>query len=184
MVAAAASLAVVAGAARWTGGGRLAKALLGALCGLTLVVLASALTRLSLYEEAYGLTRLRFAAHAQILWLGGLFTLVIVAGAAGRTAWLPRATVALTGATVLAFALADPDRRIADHNVDRFDRTGVIDEDYLAGLSPDAAPALARLPACVTARMRRDLEKPDGLAGLNLARSRARRALEGVRGDC
>jgi hypothetical protein len=170
MVAAALSLAVIGAAARLIDGGVLKRVLLGALCALTLLVLASALTRLGLYEDAYGLTRLRLAAHVTILWLAGLFALVLLAGAARRSAWLPRATAALTGATVLAFALADPDRRIAEYNVER---TGRVDQGYLAGLSADAVPALAGLPAC--ARIKRELARPDGLAGFNLARQRARR---------
>ena len=181
IAAAALTLAVIAAGVRWAPAGRLRDALLGALCALTLVVLASALTRLGLYEEAYGFTRLRLAAHGAILWLGGLFVLVLAAGLARRAGWLPRAAVAFTGLAVLAFALADPDRRIAEHNVDRYERTGKLDEDYLAELSLDAAPALARLPdrlaGCATASMERELARPDGLAGLNLARSRARAAL-------
>jgi hypothetical protein len=178
---AALTLAVVAAAVRWAPDGRLLRGLLGALCVLTLVVLASALTRLGLYEEAYGFTRLRFAAHAQILWLGGVFVLLLAAGALRRTAWLPRGTVALSALGLLAFALADPDRRIAAHNVERFERTGRIDLGVLAGLGPDAAPALARLPprmaACATERVRRGLAAADGLAGRNLARERARAAI-------
>ena len=175
---AALTLAVVAAAVRWAPDGRLLRGLLGALCALTLVVLSSALTRLGLYEEAYGFTRLRFAAHAQILWLGGVFVLLLAAGALRRTAWLPRGTVALSALGVLAFAIADPDRRIAEHNVERFERTGRIDLHVLAGLGPDAAPALAQLPprmaACTTDRVRRALAGADGLAGRNLARERAR----------
>ena len=79
---------------------------------------------------------------------------------------------------MLAFAIADPDRRIAEHNVERFERTGRIDVHVLAGLGPDAAPALAQLPprmaACTTDRVRRALAGADGLAGRNLARERAR----------
>ncbi len=44
--------------------------LLGALCALTIVVLASALNRLLLYEEAFGLTRSRLFAEAVTVWLG------------------------------------------------------------------------------------------------------------------
>jgi hypothetical protein len=181
IVAAALTLAVIAGAVRW---GKPDRVLLGALCALTLVILASALTRLGLYEEAYGFTRLRLAAHAVILWLGGVFVLLLIAGALRRTAWLPRATVALTGAATLAFALADPDRLIAERNVDRYERTGNIDRPLLKTLSPDAAPAIARLPphlaACATRRMRTDLDRVDALAGLNLARAKARDALRAV----
>ena len=107
LAAAALTLAVIAAAARWASVSRL---LLGALCVLTLVVLASALTRLGLYMEAYGFTRLRLTAEAVILWLGALFALLLIAGGRG---WLPRATVALTAAAMLAFAISNPDRRIA-----------------------------------------------------------------------
>ena len=102
---------MIAAAARWASVSRL---LLGALCVLTLVVLASALTRLGLYMDAYGFTRLRLTAEAVILWLGAVFALLLIAGAARRRGWLPRATVALTAAAMLAFAVSDPDRRIAD----------------------------------------------------------------------
>jgi hypothetical protein len=188
LAVAALTLAVVAAAARWAGdGGRLLRALLAALCLLTLVVLASALRRLGLYEDAYGFTRLRLTANGILWWLGALFSLVLVAGAVRRgTAWLPRAAVAVTAAALLLFALSDPDRRIADRNVDRFQRTGRIDVDYLAGLGPDAAGALVRLPgpraACAAARLRRSLAGGDGLAGQCRPRPGAARARGGPRG--
>jgi hypothetical protein len=168
-VVAALTLLVIAGAARWArDGGRLLPALLATLCVLTLVVIASALRRLELYEEAYGFTRLRLTADAILLWLGALFVLVLVAGAAGG-AWLPRAAVAITGAAVLAFALSNPDRRIASRNLEHRS----ADLWYLAGLSPDALPALAGVPeaACpIAARLGAD----DGVVGWNVARERAR----------
>ena len=180
------TLAVVAGALRWarTGdarGGRILRALLAALCLLTLVVLASALHRLGLYEAAFGFTRTRLVVHAFLLLNGALFALVLVALARDRREWLPRATVALCALAALAFWVSDPDGRIATHNVERYEATGRIDVDYLAGLSADAVPALVRLPL----RLREDALRPqrarlarrDGFAGANLARSRARDAL-------
>ena len=53
---------------------------LGALCGLTLVVVASALHRMDLYQQAYGFTVLRVLVDAFELWLGLLVVLVLVAG--------------------------------------------------------------------------------------------------------
>ena len=170
LAVAALTLAVVAAARRWAQGGRL---LIVALCLLTLVVLASALKRLGLYEQAYGYTRLRLAADAAMYYLGALFVLVLVAR---RAAWLPRAAVAVTALAVLAFGLSDPDRRIAERNV----AAGRIDRAYLATLGPDAAPALARLPRPPCARLQRTLSQGDGLAGLNLARHNARAALATV----
>jgi uncharacterized protein DUF4153 len=151
---------VIAAAARW---GSVNRLLLGALCALTLVVLASALTRLGLYMDAYGYTRLRLSAEAAILWLGGVFALLLIAGAARRMGWLPRATVALTGVAVFAFAISNPDRRVAEHNLER---AQPADERVLRELSADAAPALP-------CRLVREPE-PDGVIAFNLGRARAR----------
>ena len=134
MAAAALTLAVIALARRDS---RALQLLLGLLCALTLVVLASALKRLGLYEEAFGFTRLRLMAHGAILWLGGLFVLVAAAGALRQAAWLPRATVALSAVAALAFVLANPDARIAEHNIDALRATtGKLDRTYLAAPQP------------------------------------------------
>ena len=179
MVVAALTLGVIALARR---DDRALRVLLGLLCALTLVVLASALKRLGLYEEAFGFTRLRLLAHGGILWLGGLFVLVLAAGALRNARWLPRATVALSAAFGLAFGLSNPDARIAEHNVARYERGGPIDLAYLSTLSPDATPVLVRLPATVDydplVLWEARLERDDGLAGANLGRARARAALK------
>jgi hypothetical protein len=170
IVAAALTLGVIAATARWAADERLRRILLGALCALTLVVLASAYTRLHLYEDAYGFTRLRLAADAAIVWLAALFVLVLAAGATRRTRWLPRGVVALSATGMLAFALSNPDGRIAAHNIERYERTGRIDTSVLRRLSPDAAPALERLRprllpvTCVPA---------DGIVAFNVGRARA-----------
>jgi uncharacterized protein DUF4153 len=183
LVVAALTLAVIAAARRWArqetaADRRLLRGLLAAVCVLTLVVLASALKRLGLYEDAFGFTRARLAGEVVMLWLAALFCLLAAAG--GRP-WVPRAGVAISAGALLAFAAADPDRLVAEHDVDRYRSSGRIDVAYLSRLGPDAAPALARLPtplaACATARLRATLARGDGLAGANLARWRARRAL-------
>jgi hypothetical protein len=137
IAAAALTLAVIALARKDTPA---LKLLLGLLCALTLVVLASALKRLGLYEEAYGFTRLRLMAHGAILWLAALFALILAAGALKRGGLLPRATVALSALAALTFALSKPDGGIASHNLAR---AGEVDRAYLHDLSADAAPALA-----------------------------------------
>jgi hypothetical protein len=45
-------------------------------------------------------------------------------GVLRRTGWLPRATLALTADALLAFAISDPDRRIAVRDLDRYEETG------------------------------------------------------------
>jgi len=151
VVVAVLTLGVVASALRWARNerardGAILRALLGTLCVLTLVVLASALHRLGLYEEAYGFTRLRLAVHALLLFGGALFVLVIGALASDRRGWLAQAMVVLAALAALAFWVGDPDRRIATHNVERYEATGKIDLDYMSDLSADAVPALLRLP--------------------------------------
>src|SRR5262249_42644169 len=153
-----------AAAARWgPPGDRTLRALQAALCVMTLVVLASALKRLGLYEHAFGFTRLRFLVHAQLLWLGAPFLALLAAGPARPPPPLPRPVRALSAAAALAFAFSDPDSWIADHNVDRYERTGHIDVSYLAELGPDAAPVLDRLPPslaeCVAEPLRDQLDR-------------------------
>ena len=173
---AALTLVVIAAARRWTHRAgpeeeRLQRLLLGGLCLLTLLVLVSAHHRLDLYMDAYGLTRERVFAQWEILLLGGLFGLLIAFHA---RPWLPRAAVAFAGAMLLFLGLANPDRRIAEVNVERYHATGKLDQYDLYDLSADAAPVLARLTereGCVEFRP----EAHDGWAGFNFARHRAHR---------
>ncbi|CAA9507672.1 MAG: hypothetical protein AVDCRST_MAG85-2140 [uncultured Solirubrobacteraceae bacterium] len=176
LVAAALTLADAGAALRYSPPGRRAgiRLALGVLSALTLVVLASALHRLGLYEDAYGATRQRFAAGAAILFVGTVLLLVLGALASGRFAWLPRGTAAAAAVALIAFVAVNPDLRIAERNLGgdqalALDRPGQhesVDTAYLRGLSADAAPALpprlARRPP------------PDGLFGWNLSRARAR----------
>jgi hypothetical protein len=159
----------------------LMKILGGVLVVLTLVVLASALKRLVLYEEVFGFTRLRVAVHATILWLTGMFCMVSIAGVRMNARWLPRGVVIFSSIALLAFTVVRPDALIAERNVERFERTGKVDVAYLAGLSPDAVPALARLPeperSCAMVSLRYELTEPDSLWELNFARDTARETL-------
>ncbi|MDQ4126117.1 MAG: DUF4173 domain-containing protein, partial [Actinomycetota bacterium] len=155
---------------------RLRNLLLGVLCALTLVVLASALRRMNLYEEVYGLTRIRISVYAVVLWLAAIFAAVMLAGLFRRGAWLPRAVIGLSVAGLLAFNLANPDARIARSAVERFERTGEIDAYYLSTLSTDALPALMELPVdargCTAARIAWRTERGPW-SSFNLSRHRA-----------
>ncbi|MFJ6509799.1 DUF4153 domain-containing protein [Streptomyces sp. NPDC091406] len=146
------TLLVIALALRWAprGGSRdrtLVRAVLGTLCVLTLVVVASALRRMDLYVDEYGLTRLRISVAAMELWLGVVLVLILAAGVFGAR-FLPRAIAVSAAAGVLAFGLLSPDGLIAEQNVQRFEdgKSTGIDIDYVKDLSADAVPALDRLP--------------------------------------
>jgi hypothetical protein len=178
LLVAALTLAVIGVAARRSGD-RGVRGLLGALCVLTLIVLASALHRLDLVIDAYGLTAVRYTGGAVIVWLAALFALVLIAGASRPVlVRAPRIVVIGSAALALVFSLSNPEGRIAQRAVDRQAATGTIDASYVSGLSADAIPALRRLPQPLRRRVLagplRRLERPDGVAGFNVARWLAR----------
>ncbi|MCA1693843.1 MAG: DUF4173 domain-containing protein [Actinobacteria bacterium] len=162
---------------------RLMQGLLGVLCVLTLVVLASALKRLGLYEEAYGFTRLRFLVHVTIIWLSGVLVTVMVAGLRWEARWLPRVVVGLTALILLGVNLMNPDGFIARRNIERFEATGKIDVGYLSTLSLDAVPAFTELPPsigdCLLAGPYRTFEDTP-IWSYNLSRERAGTTLAGL----
>jgi hypothetical protein len=196
---------LVIGVAAWVAPRRTAveraclRGLLGALAALTLLIVASALFRMYTYQEAYGFTRLRVLVSTVELWLGLVFVLVLVAGVRLRAGWLPRAVVATGVVAVLALSALNPDRFIAERNLDRWvasersseasDAVGFtageqLDVSYLAGLSADAAPALVCLPGPARrealAGIRASLaDAPDGWRDANLSRAIARDLLNG-----
>ncbi|MFF5880330.1 DUF4153 domain-containing protein [Streptomyces californicus] len=169
----------------------LVRAVLGTLCVLTLVVVASALRRMDLYVEEYGLTRLRISVAAMELWLGVVLVLILAAGVFGAR-FLPQAVAVSAAAGVLAFGLLSPDALVAEQNVRRFETrepTG-IDLDYLKDLSADAVPALDRLPepqrSCALRVIQREvLDSGTPWYATSLGEARAREILEKrpVRGD-
>lgn len=120
---------------------------LGLLCALTLVVVASALYRVQVYQEAYGFTRLRLLVDVFEGWLGFVVLSVMIAGITLRGSWLPPVALFSGAATLAALALVNPDGLIARHNIERYQQTGNIDWYYLGSLSDDALPEIARLPA-------------------------------------
>jgi hypothetical protein len=188
------TLAVMAVAVRkapraGTGDRALLRVLLGALAFGALVVVASALWRMNIYEQAYGYTRLRVLVSAVELALGGVFVLAVAAGVRLRFDWLPSAVAEVAVLTVLGLAALDPDRFIAAHNVDRYAQTDKIDVHYLATLSADAAPELDRLPAnlrrCALAKLAKDLaDHPDGWRTYNASRARAAGIVAGQPTNC
>jgi hypothetical protein len=189
LVATGLTLLVLAGASRWaprktTADRVLIRAVLGTLAALTLVIVASALHRMDVYADTYGLTRLRILVALCELWLGVTFLLVIVAGIRLRGAWLPRVVVAAGVLALLGLSAANPDGLIADRNVARFEQIDRIDTTYLSQLSADAVPALQKLPQpqrdCALAGIYARLQaEPDDWRGWSFGRAHARDLLRG-----
>lgn len=192
------TLAVIAAAARWAPTTTVAdrawlRGLLGALACLTLVIVASALTRMWSYQQAYGFTVLRLLVETCELWLGLVYLVVIIAGVRLHNTWLPSTVVASGMAALVALAALNPDRFVAQRNIARWQQTDRIDVDYLSGLSADAAQPLSRLPeplrSCALSDLADRLDgDPDGWQAWNAGRSSARRVVATVRrpspGDC
>lgn len=164
----------------------LLRAVLGVLLVLTLVVVASALYRMSLYQGAFGYTVLRVLVDAFELWLGLVVVLVMVAGIRWSGWWLPRAALASGAGLLLAVGLANPEAWVAGKNIERYEETGKIDVEYLASLGPDARPVIfaglhPNLGACALATL--GPEDADDALSWNLGRARAA-AYDVAPGEC
>jgi hypothetical protein len=124
----------------------LVRLLAGALCLCTVVIVASALVRMSTYVQAYGFTRLRLVGFAGELCLGVVLVLLLLAGVRLRGRWLPVAITTTVVATVLGLAAVNPDAVVARTIIGRYRTDGHLDAVYLSGLSADAIPEIDKLP--------------------------------------
>jgi two-component system, OmpR family, sensor histidine kinase BaeS len=155
-----------------------------------LIIMASALRRLHLYEQAYGFTTLRLFSHAFAIFLGVVFLILaykIVRSASDKAFAFPAFLAAI--AFLAALNLLNPDAFIARQNLQRFDETGKVDTYYLSGLSDDAVPVIVRhlesLPAdeqkvlrvSLSDRKGEGTDRPTDWQSWNLSRQRADRAL-------
>ncbi|MEU0546022.1 DUF4153 domain-containing protein [Nocardia sp. NPDC005978] len=149
----------------------------GAVSVLTLVIVASALHRMWVYQEAYGFTILRLLVEVLELWIGLVYLMVLASLVKLRRDWVPRAAIGAAAATLLTLAAINPELLIAERNVDRAAHGKRIDLYYLSDLSPDILPALDRLPDADRDRVEkaiRDRLHDDTWQGWNLSRSAAR----------
>jgi hypothetical protein len=130
------------------------RGILGALSVLTLVVVASALSRMWAYQEAYGFTVLRLLVEVCEVWLGVVYLLVIAAGVRLSGRWVPKAMLGTAVASLLVLAALNPEYLVARQDVLRWQQTQRLDTLYLSELSVDILPALDDLPhrlrACAT----------------------------------
>lgn len=111
-----------------------------------MVIMLSAHQRLNLYEEAYGFTALRLLSHLFIVWLAVAFVLLLVHIIREKSE--NQFAFQLFVSVLCFFALINlinPDGFIARQNIDRFNKVGKLDTQYLSNLSGDAVPAVAGL---------------------------------------
>lgn len=155
-----------------------------------LLIMMSALKRLSLYEQAYGYTVLRLYSHLFLAWLALIFVCLVV-----HIFWLRRASqfalaVFVSALTFLGILnMANPDALVARQNVRRYQATGKIDVAYLASLSEDATPAISQLLDSRDEQIRQQVatqlhDRPgldassNGWQSFNVARRRAHQIIQ------
>ncbi|WP_256668329.1 DUF4153 domain-containing protein [Nocardia cyriacigeorgica] len=176
------TLAVIAVVLRWaardSAQDRLwLRILLSAVTVLSLIIVASAIGRMWTYQQAYGFTVLRVLVLTCELWIGSVYLLVLLAVLRLRYRRLGRAAVGTAMMTLFALAILDPERLVADKNIDRWQAGHELDAEYLSGLSTDILPATDRLPAGLRASIAdplRDRVPADTWRSWNLSRSAAR----------
>lgn len=107
-----------------------------------MVILASSMQRLMLYEQAYGFSRLRTYTHVFIYWMAALIVTVVILELLrrrGHTALVLVITAIGFGASL---AILNVDGFIVDRNVQRAIDGEELDLAYLNTLSTDAVPGL------------------------------------------
>jgi hypothetical protein len=152
---------------------RVLRVLVGILCATSVVVVISAIHRMWLYQQAYGFSTDRLMVVTIELWLGVVFLLVAAAGVRMTGRWLPHAVLVAGVVALLGLAALNPERLVADRNIDRFEQTGQLDAEYLSRLSTDIDPALHRLPEDIRGCVRFHGPHSDPWYLFNLSRSLA-----------
>lgn len=131
------------------------------LVALLFVIMASALQRMALYYQQYGLTEARLYATAFMLWMGVLFIWFFATVLRGRRERFAVGALATGFLLLLILHAVNPEAVIARTNLALRAETGRFDAVYAASLGPDALPvlteALDELPAEVQAPLRQTL---------------------------
>lgn len=173
---------------------RLFRLLAGVLVACVLVILISAVQRLMLYTDAFGLTVDRITAAAVMAWVAAV--LVLFAATVLRERPHRFSSGAMIAGILTAFALVvlDPAEVAARSNLDRAAAGGEADVAFLARLGADAVPTLVErideLPPEARCELKRTLlsrwaddterARDDGdWRSWNAARAAARRAVRG-----
>jgi uncharacterized membrane protein len=165
--------------------------LLASLVALLFVVMASALQRMRLYQEQFGLTELRLYTTAFMLWLGIVFVWFLATVLRGRRNRFAFGAIVAGLTSIVVLTALNPDGLIARVNIERASASEPLDVEYIASLSADAVPvvvdALPRVNAVDRWNMKSALlarasgEPASDWRSCNLTRERAKDALATIR---
>jgi hypothetical protein len=109
---------------------------------LLFAVIASALQRMLLYQQEYGLTALRIYTVAFMAWMGALLVWYLLTALQGKRNRFAFGGVVAAVLTLLVLVAINPDGLIARTNIARGAEGKLMDAEYLRRLSDDAIPAL------------------------------------------
>jgi hypothetical protein len=146
--------------------GRVHRALAALLAALTGAVVASAFMRITLYQQAYGWTELRFYTIAAIGWLGVCAVVAVTTIAADRISLLPKLALATGLAIAVICNVVGPQSFVTQQTVARVldpalvapgGETG-LDVEYLSSLDADAIRVLAAFARSLPASMQVNLD--------------------------
>ena len=118
------------------------RVLVAVLIGLLLLMMASALRRMWLYQAEYGWTLDRVHATALMLWIGGSILWFGTTAVRGRPERFTLGSIAGGFAVLATLALANPAAAIVRVNADRMASGKDFDGAHAAMLGTDALPAL------------------------------------------
>jgi hypothetical protein len=123
-------------------GRRIFRGLSAVMISLLFVIMASALARMRLYVEAYGLTEQRLYATALMAWLAVVFLWFAATAMRGRRRHFAFGSIIAAYAGLIGLNFLSPDALIARVNVNRVRAGYDFDAAYAASLSADAVPTL------------------------------------------
>lgn len=119
--------------------------LAGLLVALLFVIMASALQRMRLYQQEYGLTELRLYTTVFMGWLALVFLWFSATVLARRRVYFTFGALAAGLAVIMGLNLLNPDALIAQVNANRTNAPQPFDARYVTWLSADAVPTLVTL---------------------------------------
>ena len=121
---------------------RLFRALAGVMVCLLFVVVASALQRMYLYQQAFGLTELRLYTTVFMAWISAVLVWFVLTVMRNRRELFAFGALVAGFAAIFAINVMNPDAIIARTNIERAEHGSELDVYYLTTLSADAVPVL------------------------------------------
>ena len=107
-----------------------------------MMILASAIQRMVLYEQAFGLTESRIYATAFLFWILFVYLWFCATVLSGRRRSFASGALLAAFAGLMVLALSNPEEMIVRSQISRAAQGTKMDSRYLTSLSADAIPAI------------------------------------------